>query len=159
MLPTKLQLDVVTPDKKLVSEQVDEVILPGREGYLGVLPGHAPLLTALTVGMVRYKQGSEFHLLSLAWGFAEVLPEKVTILADVAERADEIDLDRARAKKAEIEKRMKEGGEELDFAKAQAALEKALVRIEVVEIQARHRGMGPERHIQRGGVPKSDITS
>jgi F-type H+-transporting ATPase subunit epsilon len=159
MLPTKLQLDVVTPEKKLVSAQVDEVILPGREGYLGVLPGHAPLLTSLKVGMVWYRQGSEVHLLSLAWGFAEVLPEKVTILADVGERAEEIDVERARAKKAEIERRMKEGGEEFDFAKAQAALQKALVRIEVVEIQARRRGTGPETHVQRGGVPKSDITS
>src|SRR5436190_10197720 len=98
-LPTKLTLEVVTPERKILSEVVDEVVLPGRDGYLGVLPGHAPLLTSLKIGQVEYRQGSEKSYLSLAWGFAEVLPDKVTILADVAERPEEIDVERAKAKK------------------------------------------------------------
>jgi len=130
-LPEKLTLEIVTPERRVVSETVDEVVLPGREGYLGVLPGHAPFLTSLKIGQVEYRTGKETHLLSLAWGFAEVLPEKVTILAEIAERADEIDLERARAKKDEIEHRMKGAGPEFDFASAQASLEKAIVRIEV----------------------------
>ena len=159
MLPTKLELHVVTPEKRIVSETVDEVVLPGREGYLGVLPGHAPLLTSLTIGRVQYRMGTDVRYLALAWGFAEVLPEKVTILADIAERSDEIDLERAREKKAEIERRMKEGGEDFDFAKAQAALAKALVRIEIAEVHTRHAPGGPERRVSRGQVPKTDITS
>src|SRR4029453_8150063 len=77
--------EIVTPERKILSETVDEVVLPGRDGYLGVLPGHAPLLTSLKIGEVEYRQGSEKSYLSLAWGFAEILPDKVTILADVAE--------------------------------------------------------------------------
>jgi F-type H+-transporting ATPase subunit epsilon len=109
-LPTKLTLEVVTPERKILSETVDEVVLPGRDGYLGVLPGHAPLLTSLRIGEVEYRQGGEKSYLSLAWGFAEILPEKVTILADVAERPEEIDIERAKAKKEEIERQIKTAG-------------------------------------------------
>src|SRR5947207_14147308 len=105
-LPTKLTLAVVTPEKKILSETVDEGVLTGRDGYLGVLPGHAPLLTSLKIGQVEYRQGGEKSYLSLAWGFAEVLPDKVTILADVAERPEEIDVERAKAKKEEIERQI-----------------------------------------------------
>jgi len=130
-LPTNLTLEVVTPDRKILSEVVDEVVLPGSEGYLGVLPGHAPLLTLLKIGLVEYRQGSEKHYLALAWGFAEVLPERVTILAELAERPEEIDLERAKAKKEEIERQMKGAGGDFDFAAAQASLEKAIVRIDI----------------------------
>ncbi len=158
MLPTKLQLDVVTPEKKLLSEQVDEVVLPGREGYLGVLPGHAPLLTSLTVGKVQYRQGTEVHYLALAWGFAEILPAKVTILADIAEDESEIDLERAEAKKAEIERALKAPGEDFDFAKAQLSLQKAVIRIEVAKAGMQHRRPGDkERRGARGPVPRSKI--
>src|SRR5437867_212179 len=109
-IPDELTLEVVTPERKVLSETVDEVVLPGREGYLGVLPGHTPLLTSLKIGQVEYRQGAERHYVSLAWGFAEVLPERVTILAEVAERADEIDLERAKAKREEIERQLKAPG-------------------------------------------------
>jgi len=155
MLPTKLHLEIVTPEKRLLSESVDEVVLPGREGYLGVLPGHAPLLTSLAIGRVEYRKGAETHYFALAWGFAEVLPEKVTILAEVAEGAEEIDLDRAKKKKEEIERAMKEAGSDFDFAKAQASLQKAIVRIELADLQIRQRG--PGRKGGGGGkVPPAD---
>ena len=155
-LPEKLTLEIVTPDRKVLSEVVDEVVLPGREGYLGVLPGHAPLLTSLKIGQVEYRQGNEKHLLSLAWGFAEVLPEKVTILAEIAERADEIDLDRARAKKEELERLMKAPGPGFDFAAAQASLEKAEVRIEVVMRMGKRLPGEPTRHAPRAGRIQSN---
>src|SRR5438093_12730734 len=98
-LPEKLKLEIVTPERKILCETVDEVVLPGREGYLGVLPGHAPLLTSLKIGQVEYRKGKQPFYLSLAWGFAEILPERVTILAEIAEPAEEIDVERAQAKK------------------------------------------------------------
>src|SRR5712691_134906 len=130
-LPTKLILKVVTPEREILSETVDEVILPGREGYLGVLPGHAPLLTSLKIGAVEYRIGAEKHYLSLAWGFAEVLPDRVTVLADVAEHPEEIDLERARVKKKEIERQLEQPSADFDFAAAQASLQKATVRIDL----------------------------
>ena len=137
-LPTKLTLEVVTPEKKVLSEVVDEVILPGREGYLGVLPGHAPLLTSLKIGSVEYRQGATKGFIALAWGFAEVLPDRVTILADIAERPEEIDVARAKARKEELERQMKEPPPGFDFAKAQDALQKAIVRIEVFSVASLH---------------------
>ena len=96
-LPTHLELRIVTPDKLIVREQVDEVEVPGAEGYFGVLPGHTPLLAALTVGELWYRKGAEKTYVSIAFGFAEVLPESVTILAQLAERAEEIDVGARRA--------------------------------------------------------------
>ena len=148
-LPTKLTLEVVTPERKILSETVDEVVLPGREGYLGVLPGHAPLLTSLKIGEVEYRQGSEKSYLSLAWGFAEVLPDKVTILADVAERPEEIDVERAKAKKEEIERQLRQPGPDFDFAKAQDSLQKAIVRIDVVTSRAKRLPGEPTRRAPR----------
>src|SRR5713226_10264708 len=95
-IPQQLQLQIVSADRSLINERVDEVEIPGSEGYLGVLPGHTPLLTTLHVGQLWYRQGQEKHYLSIAFGFAEVQPDRVTILAQVAERADEIDVARAR---------------------------------------------------------------
>src|SRR5262252_3083351 len=94
-LPTSLTLELVTPDRALVSEQVDEVELPGSAGYFGVLPGHAPLLASLQVGELWYRKGQEKHYLAVAFGFVEVLPDKVTVLAQIAERAEDIDQARA----------------------------------------------------------------
>src|ERR1043165_1298019 len=93
-LPTKLLLEIVTPDRSLIREEIDEVVLPGSDGELGVLPGHTPLLTSLKVGELWYRQGQERHYLAIAFGFAEVLPDRVTVLADVGERAQEIDVHR-----------------------------------------------------------------
>lgn len=148
-LPDKLTLEIVTPERKVLSETVDSVVLPGREGYLGVLPGHAPLLTSLKIGQVEYRKGKETFYLSLAWGFAEVLPERVTILAEVAEAADEIDVERAKAKKAEIERRIKEAGAGFDFAEAQESLQKAIVRLDVVALQMKRLPGEPPRKAPR----------
>src|SRR5687767_13862314 len=85
-----IQLTIVTPERSLVSEQVDEIQIPGAEGYLGVLPGHAPLFTELKVGELSYRKGNNWTSLAVAWGFAEVLPDQVRVLAETAERAHEI---------------------------------------------------------------------
>src|SRR5678815_2123550 len=91
-----IQLTIVTPERSLVSEQVDEIQIPGAGGYLGVLPGHAPLFTELKVGELSYRKGNSWTSLVVAWGFAEVLPDQVRVLAETAERAQEIDLERAK---------------------------------------------------------------
>src|SRR6185295_9384149 len=96
-IPSHLQLQIVSADRLLVNEQVDEVEIPGTEGYFGVLPGHTPLLSTLQVGELWYRQGSEKHYLSIAFGFVEVQPDRVTILAQTAEAAAEIDRARAEA--------------------------------------------------------------
>ena len=105
-LPTTIQLLVVSADRALVNETVDEVEIPGFDGYFGVLPGHTPLLAVLQVGELWYRQGQEKHYLSIAFGFAEVQPDRVTILAQIAETADEIDLARAEAAKKRAEERI-----------------------------------------------------
>jgi F-type H+-transporting ATPase subunit epsilon len=131
MLPDKIQLDIVTPERGVVSEAVDSIILPGSEGYLGVLPGHAPLLTTLKVGRIEYRKARETFFLAVSWGFAEVLPEKVAILAETAEKAEEIDLARAEAARERAEQRLRSRDPETDFRRAQIALEKALIRIQL----------------------------
>ena len=156
-LPTKLTLEVVTPEKKVLSEVVDEVVLPGREGYLGVLPGHAPLLTSLKIGSVEYRQGATKGYLALAWGFVEVLPDRVTILADIAERPEEIDVARAQARKDELERQMKQSGPDFDFAKAQESLQKAVVRIEIAGMAGLHLPDAARRRVPRSGrLPHED---
>jgi F-type H+-transporting ATPase subunit epsilon len=130
-LPTHLTLEIVTPDRSLVTERVDEVEIPGAEGYFGVLPGHTPLLAMLKVGELWYRKGSEKTYLSIAFGFAEVLPDRVTILAQLAERADEIDVARAEAAKRRAEERIARPSAEIDFERARIALTKSLVRIQV----------------------------
>src|SRR6266478_9415225 len=105
-LPTHIQLQIVSADRSLVNETVDEVEIPGFDGYFGVLPGHTPLLAVLQVGELWYRQGSEKHYLLIAFGFAEVQPDRVTILAQASEKADEIDIIRAEAAKKRAEERM-----------------------------------------------------
>jgi F-type H+-transporting ATPase subunit epsilon len=137
MLPEKIKLDIVTPDRLVLSESVDEIQIPGQEGYLGILPGHAPLITELKIGEVSYRQGTQVTYLVVAWGYAEVLPDKVTILAETAERAEEIDVQRAIDSKTRAEKRLaKVTDPEIDFKRAQVSLERALIRIQV----AKHAG-------------------
>ena len=131
-LPKELLLEVVTPDKLLVRETVDEVELPGAEGYLGILPGHTPLLGILKIGEMWYRKGTTKTYLSLAFGFVEVLPDKVTVLAHVAERAEDIDLTRAEKAKVRAEERV--GGPrtpEVDFERARIAMMKSLIRLQV----------------------------
>ena len=137
-LPTSIELQIVTPDKVLVREQVDEVEIPGTEGYFGVLPGHTPLLSTLQVGELWYRQGSEKHYLSIAFGFVEVQPDRVTILAQTAEAAAEIDRARAEAAKKRAEERLSRPTIDMDFERARIAMLKALVRLQV-ESRARIR--------------------
>jgi F-type H+-transporting ATPase subunit epsilon len=126
-----IQLTIVTPERSLVNEQVDELQIPGAEGYLGVLPGHAPLFTELKVGELSYRKGNDWTSLAVAWGFAEVLPEQVRVLAETAERAQEIDLERALRAKERAEQRLSKGGEGIDYDRARIALQRALIRIQV----------------------------
>jgi F-type H+-transporting ATPase subunit epsilon len=137
-LPTKLQLEIVTPDRALVREEVDEVVVPGSEGELGILPGHTPLLSTLKVGELWFRQGAEKHYLAVGFGFVEVLPERVTILAHVAERPQDIDTERAERAKRRAEERLsnavsaatdKESG--VDFERARIAMMKSLIRLQV----------------------------
>ena len=130
-LPTKLQLQIVSADRLLVNERVDEVEIPGSEGYLGVLPGHTPLLATLQVGELWYRQGQEKHYLAIAFGFVEVQPDGVTILAQIAEPAQEIDLARAEAAKKRAEERLSKPTTDMDFERARIAMLKALVRLQV----------------------------
>jgi F-type H+-transporting ATPase subunit epsilon len=126
-----LQLHIVSADRALVDERVDEVEIPGSEGYLGVLPGHTPLLTLLGAGELWYRQGQEKHYLAIAFGFAEVQPDQVTILAQIAERADEIDVTRAEAAKKRAEARVGQPAADIDFERARLAMLKALIRLQV----------------------------
>ena len=130
-LPTKLTLEIVTPERSLASEEVDEVQLPGSEGYFGVLPGHAPLLATLQVGELWYRIGQEKHYLAVAFGFAEVLPERVTVLAQIAERPEDIDVPRAEAAKKRAEERIATPQVEMDFERARVAMMKSLIRLQV----------------------------
>jgi F-type H+-transporting ATPase subunit epsilon len=129
-LPTHIDLQIVTPDRLLVQEQVDEVQIPGSEGYFGVLPGHTPLLASLTVGEMWYRKGQEKIYLAIAYGFAEVLPDRVTILARLAERPEEIDVERAEAARQRAEERLTNKSD-VDYERARAALIKALTRLQV----------------------------
>jgi F-type H+-transporting ATPase subunit epsilon len=125
------QLEIVTPEKKVVDTAASEVQIPGKNGYLGVLPGHAPLITELAVGEIKFRDGGEEQRLAVAWGFAEVLPDKVTILAETAERPSEIDVERARKSKARAEQRLTSGDTNVDVDRALNALHKADTRLEV----------------------------
>ena len=126
-----LQLEIVTPEKKVVEARAEEVQIPGKNGYLGILPGHAPLITELSVGEIIYRENSTQQRLAVAWGFAEVLPDKVTILAETAERPSEIDVARAREAKLRAEQRLASGDPNVDFARALDALHRAEARLDV----------------------------
>ncbi len=130
-LPTSIQLRIVSADRSLVNEQVDEVEIPGSDGYFGVLPGHTPLLALLGAGELWYRQGQEKHYLLIAFGFAEVQPDQVTILAEVAERPDEIDVSRAEAARRRAEERLARPVIDMDAERARISLLKSLIRLQV----------------------------
>ena len=130
-LPTKLVLEVVTPDRLVLREDVDEVVVPGSEGELGVLPGYTPLLATLKVGEMWYRTGSERHYLAVAMGFVEILPDRVTILAQVGERAQDIDVARAERAKQRAEGRITTSAADIDLERARIALMKSLIRLQV----------------------------
>src|SRR5271154_1791968 len=125
------KLEIVTPEKKVVDTTAQEMQIPGKNGYLGILPGHAPLITELAVGEITFKENSGEQRLAVAWGFAEVLPDKVTILAESAERPSEIDVERARKSKQRAEERLSSGDINVDVERSLDALHRAETRLEV----------------------------
>jgi F-type H+-transporting ATPase subunit epsilon len=131
------KLEIVTPEKKVVDTTAEEIQIPGKNGYLGVLPGHAPLITELAVGEITFRESSGSNSneqrLAVAWGFAEVLPNKVTILAETAERPSEIDVERARKAKARAEQMLSSGDATVDVERALDALHRADTRLDVAE--------------------------
>ena len=133
--PQHITLEIVTPDHAVAHAEVDEVQLPGKEGYFGVLPGHTPLLAMLDVGQMWYRRGQEKTFLAVGFGFAEVLPDRVIVLARVAEKADEIDVARAEAAKRRAEERLTKPSPNLDWERARVAMMKAIVRIQVASRQ------------------------
>ena len=136
-----IDLIIVTPERSVVQEQVDELQIPGAEGYLGILPGHAPLFSELKVGEVGYRKGDRWYFLSVAWGFVEVQSNEVRILAETAERAHEIDIDRANRAKQRAEERIAKGGDDIDYRRALIALERSLIRIQVSRKTREHAGV------------------
>jgi F-type H+-transporting ATPase subunit epsilon len=128
----KLTLDIVTPYGLVFSEEVDEINAPGSEGEFGVLPGHIPFLTTLKIGMLTYRKGSEKGYIFVNWGYAEIGPDKITILADSAERSEDIDIERAKEALRRAEERLKQA-EKFDEARTTAALERSTARIHIFE--------------------------
>ena len=129
----KILLEVVTPEKQLLSQQVDEVIAPGSEGEFGVLPGHCHFLSTLKIGELRYRVGDQTSHMAILWGYAEVTPTKVTVMAEIAEKAEDIDVERAAAKVEEAERRLQAGGLPSEVKEAQISLEKARLRKKIAE--------------------------
>jgi F-type H+-transporting ATPase subunit epsilon len=125
-----IQLEIVTPERLVVNEAVEYIEIPGKTGYLGVLPGHAPLISELAAGELTYRMGNQTKRVAVAWGFAEVLQAKVTILAETAEKAEEIDTARAEAAKRKAEVELQKAGPEGN-EEAKAALERATARLGV----------------------------
>jgi F-type H+-transporting ATPase subunit epsilon len=131
MLPENIELEIVTPERHLLHDSVQWVEIPGREGYLGVLPGHAPLITELGVGVLNYRKGGETRFLSIIDGYAEVLPDRVIVLAEISERAEEISVERSReaAERAKAEIAKTTTGDE-EWQRATFALQRAVVRLQ-----------------------------
>ena len=134
MAEGKLLLEIVTPQGLVFSQEVDEVTASGTEGEFGILPGHVPFVTTLKIGMLTCKVGSESKYFFVNWGYAEVGHDKVLILADSAEKSDEIDFERAQAAMKRAEERMKQA-ENVDFKRAETAVERAVTRIQIAELK------------------------
>ena len=137
-IPDHLTLEIVTPDRSIAHGEVDEVVVPGAEGSFGVLPGHTPLLSTLTVGEIEYRRGDERSYVAVSFGFAEVLPDRVTILAQIAEASDEIDVTRAEAAVRRARERLDRPLAELDYERARLSLLKSLVRLQVASRRGHH---------------------
>ncbi len=132
MIPEKLDLEVVTPERRVLAETVDSVVIPGGEGYLGVLPGHAPLLTHLQAGELSYNRSGKTYYLAVTGGYVEVLRDRVRVLADACERPEEIDADRARRSREKAESVLgTKDSSESDFRRAESRLRRAVVRLKV----------------------------
>ena len=138
MIPDKIELEIVTPERKVLSEMVDSVVIPGTQGYLGVLPGHTPLLTGLMIGELSYIQGGKEHVLAVSHGYAEVLRGKVSVLAERCEKAEEIDVERAEKAKKRAEEVLNRKDVPMDdFRRAELSIQRAITRM-----QARKHGLG-----------------
>ncbi len=137
------RLDIVTAEREVFSDEVDEVIAPGVEGQLGILPHHAPLMTTLLPGELLVKKGGEEFYLAISGGFIEVRPDRIIILADTAERVEEIDIARAEEAKRRAEARLAERTPGVDMARAEAALRRSLIRLRVAERRRRRRPTVP----------------
>lgn len=129
----QIQLEIVTPEKKVLSEPVDIVVAPGAEGEFGVLYNHTPFLAKLKVGELRFRTGNAVRYIAIMGGYAEVQPDKVTVLATAAEEATDIDVMRAKAARERAERRLKEAKDRVEFARAEAALQRAIARLKVAE--------------------------
>ena len=129
----KIFLEIVTPEKKVLSESVDIVVAPGEEGEFGALPNHIPFLSKLKVGELRFRTGNSTKYVAIMGGYAEVLPDKVTVLASAAEEAAQIDVIRAKAARERAERRLKEAKDRYEFTVAQAALQRAMARLKIAE--------------------------
>ena len=134
-MPDTFQLEIVTPEKMVVRDQAEEAQIPGRNGYIGVLPGHAPLITELGAGEITYKHGGQVQHFSMAWGFAEILPDRVTVLAETVERADEIDKSRAQQSLSKAEESLKSAQTEAECAQALGKMSRAEARLQVANKQ------------------------
>jgi len=153
MAPTKLTLEVVTPERQVLHEDVESIQLPGLDGYLGILPGHAPLLTELGAGVLSFKRGEETRYATALGGFAEVLGDRVIVLAEGSELAEEIDVGRAEAARERALKRLHEHGDEMDFQRAQLALQRSLIRIQVAPRVSQRRPASPLERDGAGSAP------
>jgi F-type H+-transporting ATPase subunit epsilon len=132
-LTEKIELEIVTPEQLLFSGEVEEVVVPGSEGYLGILPGHAPLLSELQIGVISYRQDSQETKVFCSRGFVEVLPDRVSILAEAAELPDQIDVEQARALQVEAEQQLRSDDPDTDYAQALLDLREAQIRLELAE--------------------------
>ena len=155
MDPTKLSLEVVTPERQVLHEDVDSIQLPGLDGYLGILPGHAPLLTELGAGILSFEKGGETRYATALGGFAEVLANRVIVLAERSELAEEVDLGRAEAARERALKRLQEKAGEVDFARAQLALQRSVTRIQVAPRVSQRRSAGPLERDGFGNPPSA----
>jgi len=130
-MPENINLEVVTPDKLVVGEDVQIVMAPGTDGEFGVLAGHTPFLTSLKIGVLKYKDATGIeHSVFISGGFAEALPDKVTVLAESAEKKEDVDIKRARKAQSRAEKRIADNSDDIDFQRAKIALARAIMRIE-----------------------------
>jgi len=127
----KLNLEVLTPERKVISVQVEEITVPGIDGELGVLPNHTPMISQLQTGVLTYRQGGEKRSLHVSGGFVEVLPDQVSVLSDVAERPEEIDSERARRARERAEKRLASNGDDVDFRREELRLQRAMIRLQL----------------------------
>jgi F-type H+-transporting ATPase subunit epsilon len=131
-IPEKLTVEIVTPERRVISRECDEVILPGAEGSFGVLPGHAPMLSALTAGVAIARFGNDRGIMAIGGGFAEVLPDRVIVLAETCERSDEIDVDRARKMVSQLEERLRHVTPETDVEVVRSRMLKHAARLDAV---------------------------